>query len=75
MKYMELAADINKKTKGYDVKVIPVVIGVLGTMINLQNHLRNSGLLDEKQLTHLVSSMQRETICSTVGIIKKITVM
>ena len=53
-KYQELAADLHQQKKGneqrkYCVKVTPVVVGTMGLVCGLHEHLMGSGLLQRGQ--------------------------
>ncbi len=70
-KYQELAADLATQFPGYRVTVTPVVIGDRGLLAGLQEHLRKSGVVEEKEVQSFVSAAQREVLCAGVQIIKR----
>ncbi len=70
-KYQELADDLAKQCPGYKVTVVPVVLDDLGTIKGLKRHLTKNGLLSKSETEAVVPTMQRETLCATVKIIKR----
>ena len=70
-KYLELAADLAHQWPGYRIEVIPVVVGDLGIIGNLKNHLTRSGLLDDTAIKRVMKEMQTEVLCGAVRIIKR----
>ena len=66
LRYQELAADLTRQNPGYRTKVVPVVVGDMGTKGRLRPHLRESRLFKGKQVDELVKEMQREVICSSI---------
>ena len=70
-KYQDLAADLSRQNPGYTVYDAPVVMGDLGTVGRLRRHLRESQLLDSKQVNRLTKEDQREVICCGVKIMKR----
>ena len=70
-KYQELAADQTNIWEGYRADVIPVVIGDLGVVQNLNRHLRKANLWKRKEVDRLVSSIQREVLCGAVCIVRR----
>ena len=75
-KYQELAADLHQQKKGneqrkYRVKVTPVVVGTMGLVCGLHEHLMGSGLLQRGQADKIVEELQREALCGLVRIIKR----
>ena len=69
-KYQALAADLANQW-GHRVKVIPVVIGVLGTVKNARTLLKEVHFLNSQQISHFLATAQRETVTSAVQIIKR----
>ena len=49
-KYQELAADLHHQWR-FRVKVIPVVLGDLGTVTHLKQHLKSLGIFDKGAIT------------------------
>lgn len=71
MKYQELAADLACQWKGFQVQVIPIVIGDLGLIVGLREHLRKAKILNEGEIDQLIREAQREALCSAVRIIRR----
>ena len=61
-KYQDLAADLARQNPGFTVRVVPVVIGDLGTVGQLRQHLRGSQLFDETETDGLTRVIQREVL-------------
>ena len=70
-KYQELAADLSHQWPGYRIEVIPVVVGDLGLITNMRKLLKKSHIFREKEISRLMSDVQREVLCSAVRIIKR----
>ena len=70
-KYQNLAADLARQNPGYQTSVVPVVIGDLGTVGRLRQHLRDSKLMEPTEVDGLVRSLQRETLCGSVKLLKR----
>lgn len=76
-KYQALAADLAKQWEGYKVRAIPVVVGDLGLMEGLQNHLKRSErserseLLSPKDISHFLREAQREVLCVAARLIRR----
>ena len=70
-KYQDLAADSARQNPGYQTRVVPVVIGDLGTVGQLRQHLRDSKLMDRTDVDGLVRSLQRKTLCGTTKLMKR----
>lgn len=58
LKYGELAADLAKQYRGFQVKVVPVVVGDLGLIEGLAGHLRGSGLFAKPEISRLVADLR-----------------
>lgn len=48
VKYAELAADLRTQWPDHRVVVIPVVIGTMGLIVDLQRHLRKGGFQEKR---------------------------
>ncbi len=70
-KYAELAADLATQWNGWRVKRVPLVIGDLGSMAGLHEQLRQMNVWETRELNRLISDIQRETLCSSIQIIKQ----
>ena len=70
-KYTRLKADLAKQWPGYTVVVIPVVVGDLGIVSNLREHLRRAKLLTGPEIWKLAVQAQRVTLTSAVQTIKQ----
>ena len=70
-KYARLKADLAKQWPGYTVVVIPVVVGDLGIVSDLREHLRRAKLLTGQEIWKLAVQAQRITLTSAVQIIKQ----
>jgi hypothetical protein len=71
LKYMELAADLGKQWPSYRVRSIPVVVGDLGIIHNLRKCLKEVGIWNAGEIQKLIDSMQRETLCGSVRLIRR----
>ena len=69
-KYQPLAADISKQWK-HKVTVIPLVIGVLGTVKAARQHLRKLHFLNEAQIELLLASAQREALVGSLRTLRQ----
>lgn len=61
-KYKDLAADLAKQHEGYRVRVVPVVVGVLGQVVNLRRNLKTAGIFSAISIDKLVESIKREAL-------------
>ena len=52
------------------MKVVPVVLGSMGMVTDLQKHLMRAELLNQEEVTTLMANVQREVLCGAVRIIK-----
>ena len=68
--YETLVADL-AKYRDYRVTVVPMVIGVLGTITNLRRHLGRAEIWNRNQIEKTMGDMQRETLCAAVQIIQR----
>ena len=68
-KYQKLAADMRKEFKGYRFKVVPMIIGALGTVDTLLEDLRGIPKL-LKSAVEMMRAMQRTVLSSTVRILR-----
>ena len=66
-KYQKLAAEMRKQLRGYRIKVVPIIIGALGTVDTLPEALRSIPKLS-KGAVEVIRAMQRSVLCSAVRI-------
>ena len=69
-KYQKLAADMRKQFRGYRIKVVPMIIGALGTVDTLLEDLRGIPKLS-KSAVEVMRAMQRTVLCSAVRILRR----
>ena len=69
-KYQKLAADMRKQLRGYRIKVVPMIIGALGTVETLLEDLRGIPKLS-KSAVEVMRAMQRTVLCSAVRILRR----
>ena len=55
-KYQELAAELARQWPGYRVKVVPVVLGSMGLVTDLQKHLMKAELLNQEEVSTLMAN-------------------
>ena len=60
-KYQKLAADMRKQFRGYRIKVVPMIIGALGTLDTLLEDLREIPKLS-KSAVEVMRAMQRTVL-------------
>lgn len=70
-KYQELASDLSRQWPGYQISVIPVVVGDLGLITRLRGHLERAGIMTRDQIRTLMGEVQREVLCAAVKIVKR----
>ena len=70
-KYLELAADLAKQEQGYGVEIFPIVLGTLGVVGQLIGVLKAARLWDAHQVKGLAASLQWETLCGAVRLIRR----
>ena len=68
-KYQKLAADMRKQFRGYRIKVVPMIIGALGTVDTLMEDLSGIPKLS-KSAVEVMRAMQRTVLCSAVRILR-----
>ena len=71
-KYQELAADMAVQNPGWKVSVVPVVVGVLGSMGKLREELSNTELFTRHQVNRLSREIQYESLCSAIRMIRRL---
>ena len=69
--YQALAADLANQWTGYTVRVVPVAIGVLGTIKGAGKALTGIHFLEFTEISTFLSSAQREVLTSAVQIVKR----
>ena len=69
-KYQKLAADMRKQFRGYRIKVVPMIIGALGTVDTLLEDLRGIPKLSKRGV-EVMRAMQRTVLCSAVRILRR----
>ena len=69
-KYQKLAADMRKQFRGYRIKVVPMIIGALGTVDTLLEDLRGIPKLS-KSAVEVMRAMQRTVLCLAVRILRR----
>ena len=69
-KYQKLAAEMRKQFRGYRIRVVPMIIGALGTVDTLLEDLRGFPKLS-KGAVEVMRAMQRSVLCSAVKILRK----
>ena len=69
-KYQKLAADMRKQFRGYRIKVVPMIIGALGTVDTLLEDLRGIPKLS-RGVVEVMRAMQRTVLCSAVRILRQ----
>ena len=69
-KYQKLAAEMRKQFRGYQIKVIPIIIGTLGTVDMLPEDLRSIPKLS-KGAVEVMRAMQRSVLCLAVRILRR----
>ena len=47
------------------------MIGALGTVANIREHLGRAGILSKQQIERAMADMQRETLCAAVQMLKR----
>ena len=57
-KYEELAADMAVHQPGYKVRIVPIVIGDLGSIGGLAKSLQTLNIFNPRQLSAVLSAMQ-----------------
>lgn len=70
-KYQELAADVASQYPGYKVRVVPFVIGDLGSIVGLAESLRSLKLFNPRQLGALIDHLQSKVLWGSVRILKR----
>ena len=70
-KYQELAADMACQNPGYSVKVVPLVIGDLGSIGGLAESLRTAPIFTPRQLSAVLDAMQSSVIYASTRILKR----
>ena len=69
-KYQKLAADMRKQFSGYRIKVVPMIIGALGTVETLLEDLRGIPKLSKRGV-EVMRAMQRTVLFSVVRILRR----
>ena len=69
-KYQKLAADMRKQFRGYRIKVVPMIVGALGTVETLLEDFRGIPKLS-KSAVEVMRAMQRTVLCSVVRILRR----
>ena len=69
-KYQKLVADMRKQFRGYRIKVVPMIIGALGTLDTLLEDLRGIPKLS-RGVVEVMRAMQRTVLCSAVRILRQ----
>ena len=69
-KVPKLAADMTKQFSGYRIKVVPMIIGALGTVEMLLEDLRGIPKLS-KSAVEVMRAIQRTVLCSAVRILRR----
>ena len=69
-KNQKLAADMRKQFRGYRIKVVPMIIGALGTVEMLLEDLRGIPKLS-KSAVEVMRAMQRIVLCPDVRILRQ----
>ena len=68
-KYQKLVADMRKHFRGYRIKVVPMIIGALGTVDTLLEDLRGIPKLS-RSVVEVMRAMQRTVLCSALRILR-----
>ena len=71
-KYQELAADLAVQNPGWQVSVVPIVVGDLGSMARLREELTDTNLLTRRQVNRLANEVQYESLCSMIRIVRRV---
>ena len=68
--YQKLAAEMREQFRGNRIKVVPMVIGALGTVDTLPEDLRSIPKLS-KGAVEVMRAMQRSVLCWAVRILRR----
>lgn len=69
-KYSELAKDLAGQFRGWKVKVVPIVLGCLGSLGSFRAELESTKTLGARERVYLQRNCQAEVLCGAVRIVR-----
>ena len=70
-KYGKFAADLATQHPGRTVRVVPVVVGALGSLGSMKKQLASTKIFTEWQVTHIASECQHEVLSLAVKLLRR----
>jgi hypothetical protein len=70
-KYQALARDLALQEPGWVVEVVPLVVGDLGSLVSFRRNLKETDLLNDREIDFLARNCQFESLCAGVRVVRQ----